>query len=178
MSITTRIGDKGTTSLFSGEMVPKYSLRTEAYGDIDELNSALGVARALCQREGVLERIHEIQKELFVVGAELATTKECLMLLGERVDASFLARMDQRRDALEAMITMPRGFIIPGGTLAAAHIDLARTIARRCERKAVRLRDEGLIDNEALLVWLNRLSDYLWLLGRFEEGDRVILKNA
>jgi len=176
MSITTKVGDKGTTFLFSGEEVPKDSARTDAYGDIDELVSVLGVARAASKREDVREIIFWIQAELFVVATELATETSSLMLVRERIDQDRLSKIEARRDHLETMIKMPSGFVIPGGTLAAGFVDHARTIARRCERKAVGLSRDGLIHNPHLLVWLNRLSDYLWLLARYEEGDATQLK--
>ncbi len=176
MSITTKVGDKGTTFLFSGEEVPKDSPRTDAYGDIDELVSVLGVARSQSDRKDIIDILFWVQVELFVVATELATERNMLALVRERIDAARLSQLDSRRDELEAKIRMPTGFIIPGGTRVAAFIDHARTIARRCERKAVGLHRDGLIDNTHLLVWLNRLSDFLWLLARYEEGDATILK--
>jgi len=175
-SITTKVGDKGTTFLFSGEEVAKDSPRTDAYGDIDELVSVLGVARAQSKKREISETIFWIQIELFVVATELATEKKSLCLVKERIDATRLAMLDQRRDELEKLIKMPTGFIIPGGTSTAAVIDHARTIARRCERKAVGLARTGFIENPHLIIWLNRLSDFLWLLARHEEGDATILK--
>jgi len=176
MSITTKVGDKGTTYLFSGEMVYKDSPRTDAYGDIDELVSVLGVARAHSRRDDVTSALFNLQVELFVVAAELATERSRHHLLKERITADRLRAFDLKRDELEARIVMPKGFIIPGGTVTAAHIDHARTIARRCERKAVSLSRAGLIDNPELIIWLNRLSDYLWLLARYDEGDATVLK--
>jgi len=175
-SITTKVGDKGTTFLFSGEEVPKDSPRTDAYGDIDELVSVLGVARAQCSKDDIRETLFWLQVELFVVATELATETGSLALVRERIDSGRLAQLEARRDALEARIAMPTGFIIPGGTPVAAVIDHARTIARRCERKTVGLARDGLIDNPTLLVWLNRLSDFLWLLARYDEGDATVLK--
>jgi cob(I)alamin adenosyltransferase len=175
-SITTKVGDHGTTFLFSGEEVPKDSPRTEAYGDIDELVSVLGVARAQAGDGYVRETLFWVQVELFVVATELATEKKHLALVRERMDAARLALLETRRSDLEGKIKMPTGFIIPGGTPVAAVIDHARTIARRCERKAVGLARDGVIDNKNLLIWLNRLSDFLWLLARYEEGDATVLK--
>jgi cob(I)alamin adenosyltransferase len=175
-SITTKVGDKGTTFLFSGEEVPKDSPRTDAYGDLDELVSVLGVARAASARDDVRDRILSLQRSLFVVGTELATSPPHLGALRERVDEAFLARFEAEREALELLVPMPSGFIIPGGTLAAAHLDHARTISRRLERKVVRLTRSGELDNTSLLVWVNRLSDYLWLLARREEGKATLLK--
>jgi len=175
-SITTKVGDKGTTFLFSGEEVPKNSERTEAYGDLDELVSQLGVARANARRADVRERILELQRELFIAGAELATSSEHLQLLKQRVDRAMLDRMEKVRTEAEARVKMPEGFIIPGGTVAAAHIDVARTVARRLERKISGLSRAGLVDNKDLTVWINRLSDYLWLLARLEEGSSTLPK--
>jgi cob(I)alamin adenosyltransferase len=174
MSITTRVGDKGTTLLFSGERVAKDSPRTEAYGDLDELVSVLGVARCHARRSA--KDILKLQRELFVVGSELATSQKFVKLLAERVDAGMLADFEKRRETLEAQIKMPDGFIIPGGSLAGAHLDHARTIARRLERKVVGLQRRRLVKNKHLRVWLNRLSDYLWLLARHEEGKATVLK--
>lgn len=175
-SITTKVGDKGTTFLFSGEEVPKDSPRTEAYGDIDELVSVLGVARSLSTKPEVRDAILALQRELFVAGSELATAIEHVHLLKQRIDQQMLAAFEAQRDEWEQRIDMPSGFIIPGGTAAAAHLDLARAISRRAERKVVRLQREGLIDNPALLVWINRISDFLWILARHEEGAATTLK--
>lgn len=178
MSITTRNGDDGTTRLFSGEIVSKDSPRTDAYGDVDELGSILGVARAHTTRPDCAAHILAVQRDLFVVCAELATTPEMISMLSDRVDEARLAALDVRREAIEAAVTMPKGFVVPGESVVAAHLDHARTVARRCERKAVRLTRDGLIDNPTLVVWLNRLSDFLWLLARLEEGEAVRLKDA
>ena len=177
-SITTKIGDDGTTRLFSGEEVQKDSPRTAAYGDVDELGSLLGVARAHVQHPGISSALVEIQRSLFTVAAELATTEEHVNRLARRVDDGMLREMDQSREAVEEEIRMPDGFVIPGGTIGAAHIDHARTVARRCERQVVGLIRNGHIQNMNVLIWFNRLSDYLWLLARREEGDAVMLKDA
>jgi cob(I)alamin adenosyltransferase len=175
-SITTRVGDRGTTFLFSGEEVPKDSPRTDAYGDLDELVSVLGIARCHSGRGDVREILLVLQRELFVIGAELATTPEHADLLGRRCDEAMLADFEARRERLEAAIAMPGGFIVPGGTLAAAHIDHARTIARRLERRLTGLVRGGLVRNPSLQVWVNRLSDFLWLLARHEEGGATVPK--
>ncbi len=179
-SITTRVGDKGTTYLFSGEEVFKDSPRTETYGDVDELVSVLGVARCHSANEEVRSILLDLQRDLFVVGAELATAIDHLDLLKQRIDEPALKAFENRRDQLEARIALPDGFILPGGSdsAAAAHIDHARTIARRLERKTVSLSRAGLLQNEHLLVWMNRLSDFLWLLARLEEGQSLTLKEA
>lgn len=179
-SITTKVGDRGTTFLFSGEEVFKDSPRTETYGDVDELVSVLGVARCQCVQTEVRDTLLEIQRDLFLAGAELATAIDHVGMLKARIDEANLLVFEQRRDALEDRITMPDGFIIPGGSgsLGAAHIDHARTIARRLERKTVSLSRAGLIANPHLLVWMNRLSDFLWLLARVEERQSLSLKDV
>ncbi len=179
-SITTKVGDHGTTFLFSGQEVPKDSPRTDAYGDLDELVSVLGVARCQARQAEVLGALLKLQRDLFTVGSELATDAEQVGQLKQRMNAAALQEFEAQRDRLEASITMPDGFIIPGGSgsVASAHIDHARTIARRLERKTVSLARSGLVRNEHLLIWLNRLSDYLWLLARREEGHSLSLKEA
>jgi cob(I)alamin adenosyltransferase len=169
-SITTGVGDKGLTRLFSGEQVPKNSARMEACGDLDELISILGIARAVSRRRDVREAVLDIQCSLFVIGSELMTTVEKVKSLPKRVDANMVRLIDRKRTDLESRIKQPSGFIIPGGNRAAAHIDLARAVARRCERKVAELVLARVACNQLILVWMNRLSDYLWLLARFEEG--------
>ena len=158
------------TRLYSGEEVSKDSPRPELAGDIDELVSALGIARSLARRPEAREAILYVQRALFVVGSELATSPEGTGLLERRADTDMVKVLEGRRLALEAQVDIPRGFVIPGDALAAAHLDLARAIARRCERKVVSLLRGAEVINEHLLVWMNRLSDYLWLLARFEES--------
>lgn len=175
-SITTKRGDKGKTRLFSGEEVSKYSPRLEAYGDLDELVSMLGVARLHVRKEEIKDAILFVQRSLFVAGSELATTKEKLQKLTKRVDGEMLKLLDAKRDALEEVTPIPRGFVVPGGSLASAHLDHARTVARRCERKIVKLFEDKQIENEMLIVWFNRLSDYLYLMARFEEGKPILVK--
>ena len=168
-SITTGAGDAGKTKLFSGEEVSKNSLRTDAYGTIDELESILGVARVHADRDDVREGLLYVQRTLFIVAAELATTNKGLKQLPRLVGKRTVREMEGRRLVLEQKVKMPRGFVIPGATLSAAHIDHARSVARRCERKVVGLYEQGYLSNALLLVWMNRLSDYLWLLARLEE---------
>lgn len=176
-SITTKTGDKGTTHLFSGETISKHAPQTEAYGDLDEVVSALGIARSLTANKEIGARLVALQRGLFVVGAELATSPERVALLKERVDETMLDKIERDCAELEAALPLSKGFVLPGGTTAAAHMDLARAVARRCERKAVALKERGWVTNEALLIWLNRLSDYLWLMARLEEGGATQMKD-
>ena len=176
-SITTKTGDKGTTHLFSGEEVSKNSPRTDAYGDVDEIVSILGVAGAHAERDASIDAIRFLQRKLFIVATELATGTDHLEKLDKRIDKEELLAVERQMDALESQVVMPSGFILPGGTTAAAHLDHARTVARRCERKVVSLFEEKEVTNDHLLIWLNRLSDYLWLLARFEEREKTLEKD-
>jgi len=175
-SITTGVGDKGMTLLFSGEQVPKDSPRCGVIGDIDELVSVLGVARCHANYPEVKEAVLELQRELFVVGAEIATTEDYLEKLDKRVDEAMLRDLDDRRHMVENQVTVPDGFLIPGNTASSAYLDQARSIARRCERGIVALSRPGGLHNEDLLVWINRVSDYLWLLARLEEETQTPVK--
>lgn len=177
LSITTKTGDKGTTHLFSGETISKDSPRTHAYGDLDELVSILGVARALSADDTLCQTLITLQRRLFIAGAELATSADHIEKLAQRVDDSMLRELEKERDALEESLPPIKGFILPGGNPVAAHLDLARAVARRCERRAVGLLDADQIDNATLIVWLNRLSDYLWLLARHAEGSTTLMKD-
>jgi cob(I)alamin adenosyltransferase len=165
MKIYTRTGDDGETSLFAGGRVRKDHLRVEAYGTVDELNSALGLARAHgvdAQCDGWLETI---QNALFVVGADLATPHEARADWLMRLDAAPAAELERWIDTLDAELPPLRNFVLPGGTPAAAALHLARTICRRAERVAVTL-SEGETINPAVIVYLNRLSDFLFTLAR------------
>lgn len=176
-SRATGAGDRGMTKLFSGERVPKNSERTDAFGDLDELVSILGVARASSRHSAVREAILDIQRNCFVIGSELATTADKAKRLLVRVDAAMVHDLERRHQALQARMKRLEGFIVPGGSSSAAHIDLARAIARRCERKVAGLVLGRAVRNQLLLVWMNRLSNYLWYLARLEEGKSTMVKS-
>ncbi len=167
MSIYTRTGDRGQTSLFSGERVDKDTLRVEAYGTLDELNSALGLARSHCLDSRTLEILDRIQHQLFVAGADLATRS------GGRHEPRRIREDDWREqekliDQLQEGLPKLKHFILPGGTAGAAFLQLARSVCRRAERLMVRLeREEGDL-NRHLLIYVNRLSDLLFVLARHE----------
>lgn len=175
MSITTRQGDKGTTRLFSGEEVDKCSARPDTYGDLDELVSLLGLARLHIQGDETARQVLEIQRDLFLIGAEIATTPDSLDRLPKRLGPEHLDKLDGWRDAWEAQAEPFRGFIVPSGSVAAGFLDLARTVTRRLERKVVRLHRDGELDSDHLLIYLNRLSDYFWLIARTEEDEPIML---
>lgn len=178
-AVATGKGDTGTTGLlFGGERIRKDDLRTEAYGTIDEAVAALGLARAACPTadETPLGRIAamilEIQRELFVAAAELATNPDAWDRQVDgttRVSATMVAAMDVRLRDLEASVVMPREFVVPGETGLSAALEVARTILRRAERRAVSLEAVGLVPGRYLLPYLNRTADLLWVLARAAE---------
>lgn len=167
MKIYTKTGDDGTTSLFSGGRVPKHHLRVESYGTIDELNSVLGVVRACKPNQQVDTWLEMIQNQLFQLGADLATPLDAKAEWVVRVQPGQIdwleSSIDQMTNELEAL----KNFILPGGTLAAAHIHVARTICRRAERLVTALQEEEAIGDYPLM-YLNRLSDWLFVLARYE----------
>ncbi len=182
--VATGRGDDGTTGLlYGGPRIAKDDPRTEAYGTVDEAVAALGLARAELgtkRQYGVLnpalaslaEVILRIQRELFVVGAEMATTPEAWDRLEDgrtRVSAAMVAEMTILLEDLERRIEMPREFVIPGETRTSAALELARTIVRRAERRAVTLGRDGSIAGDHLLPYLNRLADVVWVLARAAE---------
>jgi len=184
-SITTKFGDTGDTRLYSGQTVSKKSKRIWSTGDIDELVSVLGVAYATLSlhcsagddKNYLLEEITYIQRKLFLVASEIATMEPVLSRLKERIDLSAMDLLDEKRDALESKVTLPTGFILPGANLVSAHLDVARATSRRCERIITDLYNEGIITNRYLLMWMNRLSDYLYLLARYsEQGNYRMVK--
>jgi cob(I)alamin adenosyltransferase len=183
-AVATRRGDDGTTGLlFGGERIAKDDLRTETYGTIDEAVAALGVARAeigATARPGpagsaldaLAATILDLQRELFVAAAELATQPDAWdrQVAGvSRVDAGMVAGIDARLSAAERAIVMPTQFVVPGETVPSAALELARTIVRRAERRAVTLGARGQIPGPHLLPYLNRLADLLWVLARQAE---------
>jgi cob(I)alamin adenosyltransferase len=176
MRIYTRKGDDGSTSLWYGGRVAKTDLRTEAYGTVDEANAALAVARALCGDvdPAMADDLLRLQRELFVVGAELATAPGA----AERLQDGVSRITDQMVEALEPVIDrymdqvdLPPQFVIPGGTLLSAQLDVARATIRRAERRVVALRDAGGLASEAVLRYLNRASDLAFALARFADVD-------
>lgn len=183
--VATGKGDDGTTGLlYGGGRISKDDPRTEAYGTIDEAVAALGLARAELDLKaqygalpatlaGVGDLVLRLQRELFVVAAELATNRSAWDRLEDgrtRVSASMVAGVDEALAELEAAIEMPREFVVPGETRASAALELARTVLRRAERRAVALDRDGLIPGPHLLPYVNRLADLLWVLARAAEA--------
>ena|ERR1051326_8874382 len=166
-SIATKTGDRGETGLVGGVRVSKADLRVETYGTVDELNSFLGFARSICEHPEIKELTHSIQKELFVVGGELATPtpndKQA------RVTQEMVDRLTAEVHRIEAMEGILSDWSIPGVDPASAAFDMARAVCRRAERCAVRLSESGASVGPQLIVYLNRLSDLVWLLSRWIE---------
>lgn len=180
MRIYTRKGDAGTTGLlFGGPRVSKADLRTDAYGTTDEAVSALGLARAAIGSQTdrtkvrLADLILRLQRELFVVGAELATHAERRDRLADgvsRVTNDMVEALEHEIDALEEVVEQPKEFVLPGETLTGAALDLARTTIRRAERRAVALTDAGDLDGSQVVPYLNRLADLLFVMARAADG--------
>jgi cob(I)alamin adenosyltransferase len=171
VKIYTKTGDLGETSLLGGARVPKDHLRVAAYGDVDETNAALGAVRALA-REPLERLLHGIQKDLFAIGAQLAdpTHEVAAKRAKAAVAAAHVRRLERAIDAREARLPPLRSFVLPGGTPAAALLHQARTVCRRAERSVVTLARQADVDPR-IIVYLNRLSDLLFVLARVENLD-------
>ncbi len=180
MRIYTRKGDDGTTGLlFGGDRVSKADLRTDAYGTTDEAVSALGIARAAIGAETdaievrLAALILRIQRELFVVGAELATHPDRRERLADgvsRVTADMVGKLEADIDELEALVEQPKEFVIPGESMTGAALDLARTTIRRAERRCVALDGMGGLGDSSVIPYLNRLADLLFVMARAADG--------
>jgi len=167
MKIYTRSGDDGTTGLYGGQRVPKTSARVEAYGAVDEANAAVGLARALLGDSIRIDAVlDEVQHALFDVGADLATPDGSPSRDRIRpIDGIDVARIEEAIDAFEAELEPLRNFVLPGGKPAAAQLQVARTVVRRAEREVVKLAQAEVVGDQ-LRVYLNRLSDLLFVLAR------------
>ena len=170
--VTTRTGDDGYTGLLGGGRVPKWDPRPETFGTLDEATSALGLARATADDPEVVATIEEAQRDLYLLMAELATPAEHYERVGYRITEEHVAKVEARAEAFKARVEIGTVFILPGGSLPGAALDLARAIVRRGERMAARLYLERTIVNAEVLRYLNRLSDLLFVLARFEEHGR------
>lgn len=180
MRIYTRKGDDGTTGLlFGGDRVSKADVRTDAYGTTDEAVSALGLARAAIGSETDATEVRlaalilRIQRELFVVGAELAThpdRRERLTDGVSRVTADMVGALETDIDELELQMEQPKEFVIPGESMTGAALDLARTTIRRAERRCVALAGMGGLGDSSVIPYLNRLADLLFVMARAADG--------
>lgn len=175
--VYTKTGDKGTTSLVGGSRVPKTHIRLEAYGTVDELNSHLGVLDTYLQAEEDRNFVLDIQHKLFSIGSHLATDQEKTELKAASIVTSEdVSRIEQEIDKLDELLPELRAFIIPGGSRGAAVCHVCRTVCRRAERRILHLSASCTISPE-VLAFVNRLSDYLFVLSRkmnFDEQNNEI----
>jgi len=166
MKIYTKTGDRGDTSLFGGQRVPKDALRIEAYGTVDELNTVLGIIRSDNADPEIDAILGEIQEQLFELGADLATPRGAEKKVVRRIDQRDVDKLEKVIDALDPQLKPLRSFVLPGGSPVSARVHFARTVCRRAERIIVRLsRNEDIGD--MITVYLNRLSDLLFVLARY-----------
>ncbi len=168
MKIYTKTGDKGTTSLIGGTKVPKSHLRIEAYGTVDELNSCIGLCRDLLTDENSRTILQEVQDRLFTIGSSLACDpiKEPGMRIPDLKEEDVVL-LENEIDKMNEVLAPMKNFILPGGHATISHIHITRCVCRRAERCCVRLELEGLETDQVILKYLNRLSDYLFVLARF-----------
>jgi len=165
MKIYTKTGDKGETGLFGGKRVQKDALRIEAYGAVDELNSVIGLVRALRPKKKIDGILETIQNDLFILGAELAAPDQSKNRSIPRITRSSSRSLETFIDTIELSLDPIKAFILPGGTIVASHLHVARTVCRRAERSVVRLSHSEDVASD-VIVYLNRLSDLLFVLAR------------
>jgi cob(I)alamin adenosyltransferase len=174
MSIATKTGDTGTTGLMYNRRVSKCHPRVEAYGSVDELNATLGLARASAAHDYVREHLLAVQKDLVILMGELATLPEDLpryLKDGFKVvDAEMVVKLDRLVEEVEAQKVSFKGWATPGATTNSAALDVARTTCRRAERRVCALQESSQLNNPEIIIYLNRLSDALWLLARWVES--------
>lgn len=163
-------GDEGMTDLLGPDRVPKYDSRVETYGELDEASSALGLARALSSQARVQEVVRRVQHDLYLLMAEVAMPAEQVLKLPYRITAEQVTWLDTTIHDLEDAFAMPRQFILPGASAGSAALDVARTVVRRAERRAVQLAAEGKMPAGQVLKYLNRCSSLLFVLARYEEA--------
>ncbi|MCX6310845.1 MAG: cob(I)yrinic acid a,c-diamide adenosyltransferase [Bacteroidetes bacterium] len=173
MKIYTKTGDKGQTSLIGGTRVPKNHIRIEAYGTVDELNSWIGLLRDMIPDKNVISTLIEIQDRLFTIGSILATDPEKSKARGEQgrtmklpeLHPEDISKLEKEIDAIDAVVPPMKSFVLPGGHPIVSHCHIARCICRRAERCTIHLTEEFPVE-EIVIQYLNRLSDYLFMLSR------------
>jgi cob(I)alamin adenosyltransferase len=179
--IYTKGGDDGTTGLLYGGRVDKSDPRTEAYGTTDEAVAALGMARVFIADSALADLVLRLQRELFVVGAELATATENAGKLKPgttKVTATMTGELEALIDEYAGRVRMPTEFIVPGETRGSAFLDFARTVIRRAERHTVTMERAGMLVDREAVRYLNRLADLVFVLARYEEGDFRTLRSG
>jgi cob(I)alamin adenosyltransferase len=172
--IYTRTGDDGTTGLLYGGRIPKDDPAADAYGTTDEAVAALGLARALSHHDALAEHLLQLQRDLFVVGADLASNpaaREKLVAGVSLVTPEMVEGLERAIDDLVSRQPLPEAFIVPGASPSSAALDLARSVVRRAERQVVALEHAGRVVNADVRRYLNRLSDLLFVLARSQAGE-------
>ncbi len=165
MKIYTKTGDRGETSLFGGERVPKYHYRIEAYGTVDELNSTIGLIRDQAIDEATFTILLEVQDRLFTLGSNLATDPSNKKVKTPQLNKSDIELLEKEIDKMNETLPEMRSFVLPGGHPTVSYCHIARCVCRRAERLVVFLSEKEPI-NEDIIIYLNRLSDYLFVLSR------------
>lgn len=165
MKIYTKTGDKGQTSLIGGTRVPKYHIRIEAYGTVDELNSYIGLIKCQPIDEHYQLMLKEIQDRLFTIGASLASDPERSKMKIPDLTENDIRVLEMEMDSMNEVLPSLKHFILPGGNTVVSYCHLARCVCRRAERLTVQLAEESFVDSN-ITIYLNRLSDYLFVLGR------------
>lgn len=175
MKLYTKQGDSGSTGLFLGGRISKSDLRCEAYGLVDTAVSAMGLARTFASNNTVKEIIKSVQLEMFTVGSELAVEKESYAKFSKEygiITTKMINDIEEKIDSISQSVKLPPFFIIPGASQASAALDVARSNVRTAERRVVELQEKGQLYNNRVLIYLNRVSDLLFILGRLEDKDR------
>jgi cob(I)alamin adenosyltransferase len=173
MHVTTKKGDSGYTSLLGGERLPKDDLAIEAVGTLDETNSLLGLARASSEEKRIKRIILQVQKHLFIMGAELSVPKGRGKPPKKTLSETDIKWLEKLVEEFEEALALPPGFVAFGQEEGASHMDVARTSVRKAERVAVKMKSEDMIENSYILKYLNRLSDLIFLLACFEEKSEA-----
>lgn len=179
-SIVTKTGDDGKTFLLAGVRIPKNHIRVKSYGESDELNSILGIARSNVKNELILKILSTIQSQIFELGAILATPSKEITLENETKNtnliSTFIDFLEKQVDELEPQLPELKNFILPGGTTGSSYLHFGRTVCRRVERTIIDLNEVEKI-NPKLVIYFNRLSDLLFILARFENYILKIEEN-
>jgi cob(I)alamin adenosyltransferase len=165
MKIYTKTGDKGQTSLIGGTRVPKHHVRIEAYGTVDELNSWLGVIRDSINEEKTKLFLIQIQNQLFTIGSHLASDPDKSKMKLPEITEEHVRALENEMDAIDSLVPPMKHFVLPGGNIAVSHCHVARCVCRRAERCIIHLSETAPVD-ELLIRYINRLSDYLFMLSR------------
>ncbi|PZC47188.1 MAG: cob(I)alamin adenosyltransferase [Chloroflexi bacterium] len=172
--VYTRSGDDGDTGLLYGGRISKSDLLTETYGTVDELVSTMGFARPISQSDKVKETLMKLQKQLFQIASELATLPENYSHLEKNlglISGDWVEALEQIIDTFKAEVELPSAFIVPGASRASAVIDISRSICRRAERLVVELKNQNRLPNLEVLRYMNRLSDLLFVIARYEDKE-------